>query len=52
VVRVANLAFLKPDFVILAFLEIKKIKKAGNQKKPDKIWLFFSRKAWLWQGIV
>jgi len=45
-VRVANLAFLKPDFQILAFFENFWL-FFGNQKKPDKIWLFlafFSRK--------
>jgi len=43
-VRVASLAFLKPDCEILAFF--------GNQKKPDKIWLFSVGKAFLWKNIV
>ena len=34
---VANLDFLKPDFEILAFLEIKKSRKSGF------FWLIFSR---------
>jgi len=41
--RVTDLAFLKPDFEILAFF--------GNKKKPDKIWLYLAfftvEKAWL-----
>ena len=44
--RVANLAFLKPYFEILAFFEhlwlFLEIKK--SQTKSDFFWLFFSRK--------
>jgi len=36
-IRVANVAFLKPDLKILAFLNTFGF--FGNQKKPDKIWL-------------
>jgi len=39
--RVANLAFLKPDFEILAFFERLWL-FLGNKKKPDKIWIFLA----------
>jgi len=51
---VADLAFLKPDFEILAFLEhlwlFLEIKK--SQAKSGFFWLFSVGKAWLWKNIV
>ena len=38
--RVANLAFLKPDFEILAFFNA--LGFFENQKKPDKTWPFLA----------
>ena len=49
-VRVANLAFLKPDFEILAFFEHLWV--FLDIKKPDKIWRFSVGKAWFWKIIV
>jgi len=38
-IRVTNLAFLKPDFEILAFYTFGFF---GNKKNPNKIWLFLA----------
>jgi len=46
--RVANLAFLKPDFEILAFFEHLWL---FLEIKKSKIWLFSVRKAWLWKTL-
>jgi len=40
VIRIANLAFLKPDFEILAFFNSLGV--FDFQKQPDKIWLFLA----------
>jgi len=40
--RVVDLAFLKPDFEILAFLT--PLAFFENQKNTDKIWLVFTQK--------
>ena len=45
--RVANSAFLKADFEILAFLKIKK-----SETKSGFFWIFSVGKAWLRQSIV
>jgi len=54
VIRIANLAFLKPDFEILAFFNSLGV--FDFQKQPDKIWLFLAffsvGKAWLWLHVV
>ena len=50
--RVANLAFLKPDFEILTFFNALGLFWKQKTKKTDKIWLFSGGKVWLWQNIV
>jgi len=49
--RVANLAFFKPDFEILAFFERLRL-FLGNQKSQTKSFFFSIWKAWIWQNIV
>jgi len=49
--RVANLAFLKPDFEILAFFNV--LDFSENQKsQSNSAFFFIVRKGWLWQNIV